>query len=73
MTDLPPPTSKWPQAVRLVGGPDDGVIAPFGGAYIEPSRVIHSDGRILPAAAGRYEYRQLASGGFIAEWCRDAS
>lgn len=70
--DLPPPTSKRPQGVRLIGGPNHDMIAPLSGAYIEPTRVIYGDGRILPAAAGHYEYRQQRSGEYVAVWSPDA-
>lgn len=73
MTDLPPPTRKWPDGVRLLGGPDHGVIAQFGGAYIEPSRVIGADGLIHPSERGRYEYQRLPNGEYIARWCPDAA
>lgn len=70
--ELSPPSTKYPQGVRLIGGPDHDVIAPFGGAFIEPHRVLHADGRILPAAAGHYEYRQQRSGEYVAVWSPDA-
>jgi hypothetical protein len=61
MTWLPPQpaTGKFlrPQGVQLIGGPDHGKIAPFGGTHIEPSRVLNVDGSIQPAGDGIYEYR----------------
>jgi hypothetical protein len=62
MNNWPKPTSKYPDGVLLIGGPDHGKVANFGGYQIEPSRVIERSGRIRPAADGVYEYRYFTDG-----------
>jgi hypothetical protein len=60
--DWPPPSTPYPQGVTLIGGPDHGRIAPFGGSHIECHRNILPDGRIVPAGKGTYQYHNVFLG-----------